>query len=196
MQQQLAEKDATLAQAKGHISVRFLPHCSHSNCSDHPQDLKNAVAALKQSQAQAAQAQSARQQQQQQPQQEPQQQPSGLPISASAPIHAPMGAEDDKRRAGLVHYSHLQAVRDDDLAQARRSIAELQQQLAESENMSKLHLLQTQALKEDIRELERAQKREGANLEYLKNVVVKYMEGGDHDVRPSLCILFLSLSLY
>lgn len=161
MQQQLADKDASIAQAQSHIA-----------------DLKNAVAALKQSQARAVQ----HQQQDHQHQQYQQHQQKNLPISASAPIHQPVvSADDAKRKAGLVHYSHLQSVRDDDLAQARRSITELQQQLAESENMSKLHLLQTQALKEDIRELERAQKREGANLEYLKNVVVKYMEGGDHD---------------
>jgi hypothetical protein len=48
--------------------------------------------------------------------------------------------------------------------------------------MVRLHELQENVLKKEIREMERRTKREGANLEYLKNVVIKYMAGGDHEV--------------
>lgn len=33
----------------------------------------------------------------------------------------------------------------------------------------------------NLRQLERTKKRDGANLEYLKNIVLKYMETQEHD---------------
>ena len=43
-------------------------------------------------------------------------------------------------------------------------------------------MMQEKVLKNEIREMERAQNREGANLLYLKNIIVKYMETQDHEV--------------
>ena len=86
----------------------------------------------------------------------------------------------------LLHYAKLQANKDEEFQKTKSKVGELSMLLHESESMNQLHLLQINALKEDIRELERSQKREGANLEYLKNIVVKYMMTGDHDVRSLL----------
>ncbi len=46
-------------------------------------------------------------------------------------------------------------------------LEDLRSALADAERTTKLHLMQEQVLKEEIRELERAQKREGSNIGYL-----------------------------
>jgi hypothetical protein len=46
-------------------------------------------------------------------------------------------------------------------------LEDLRSALADAERTTKLHLMQEQVLKEEIREFERAQKREGSNIGYL-----------------------------
>jgi len=41
--------------------------------------------------------------------------------------------------------------------------------------------LQTDALKKEIRSADRSRTRDGTNLEYLKNVVLKYIETEEHE---------------
>jgi len=50
-----------------------------------------------------------------------------------------------------------------------------------SEKMGKLNELQQKVLKEEIRKMERDKKREGADLVYLKNIVIKYMTSNEHE---------------
>jgi len=45
----------------------------------------------------------------------------------------------------------------------------------------KLQSLQLNTLKNEIRELERQEKRSSIDVEYLKNVMVKYIEIQDHE---------------
>lgn len=73
-------------------------------------------------------------------------------------------------------------MRDEELQSSKKKADELAILLHETETLNQLHLLQINALKDDIRELERSKKREGANLEYLKNIIVKYMITSDHEV--------------
>ena len=54
-------------------------------------------------------------------------------------------------------------------------------------------ITQVAVLKEEIRRLERNAERQGANLEYLKNVVVKYMESSSAVGKDKwdVCCLFI-----
>ncbi len=61
--------------------------------------------------------------------------------------------------------------------------------LREAEETELLHVKQEQVLKSTIRELERAQKRDGANLEYLKNVIYKYIVLDEHQVDETVFII-------
>ncbi len=54
--------------------------------------------------------------------------------------------------------------------------------VGEADHMEKLHCEQEKVLKNEIRELERNKRREGANLEYLKNIVLKYILTDEHEV--------------
>src|SRR3990167_1080776 len=85
-----------------------------------------------------------------------------------------------------VYNEQLYAIQEEDVKRFRKKIEELNTLLHEAESSNQLHLLQITALKDDIRELERSRSRESANLEYLKNIVVKYME--THDLN----VIFLS----
>jgi hypothetical protein len=60
--------------------------------------------------------------------------------------------------------------------------------------MERKHVQQEQVLKTTIRDMERAQKREGSNLEYLKNIVYKYITTNEHQVKlPVLLLLMIKL---
>ena len=83
----------------------------------------------------------------------------------------------------MLHFAQMQAMRDEELNQLRARISECNKMLKETEETNRLLHLQQKVLKDEIREMERAQKREGANLLYLKNIVVKYMITKDNDVR-------------
>jgi hypothetical protein len=50
-----------------------------------------------------------------------------------------------------------------------------------------------QVLKEEIRNLDRSEKRQGLNVDYLKNVVLKYLEASDRE--PLLPVLTTVLQL-
>lgn len=58
----------------------------------------------------------------------------------------------------------------------RAEIRELSDALSDSHYKEELRETELKALKEEIRRLDANKKREGANLEYLKNVVVEYMK--------------------
>ncbi|KAK4479990.1 hypothetical protein RD792_013045 [Penstemon davidsonii] len=97
-----------------------------------------------------------------------------------------------------------QAQREEELAQTQRHILALQEEIEELEHENRLHTQQPKAkldgwmdrikermgwvksfeeletlLKEELRNLERQQKREGVDMTYLKNVVVKLLETGE-----------------
>ncbi|KAL3838845.1 hypothetical protein ACJIZ3_023436 [Penstemon smallii] len=72
-----------------------------------------------------------------------------------------------------------QAQREEELAQTQRHILALQEEIEELEHENRLHTQQETLLKEELRNLERQQKREGVDMTYLKNVVVKLLETGE-----------------
>lgn len=72
-----------------------------------------------------------------------------------------------------------QAQREDELAQSHRHILALQEEIEELERENRLHNQQESMLKEELRTLERSKKREGVDMTYLKNVVLKLLETGE-----------------
>lgn len=79
------------------------------------------------------------------------------------------------------------------LSKALRQVDELVELVKESERMEQRYEDQSLLLKKEIRELQRAQKREGANLEYLKNIIITYMSSSDQlneeNVLPVISLL-------
>ncbi|MFS8010227.1 putative GRIP domain-containing protein [Helianthus anomalus] len=72
-----------------------------------------------------------------------------------------------------------QAQREEELAQSQRHILALQEELEELEHENRLHSQQEAMLKEELRNMERSKKREGVDMTYLKNVIVKLLETGE-----------------
>jgi hypothetical protein len=82
----------------------------------------------------------------------------------------------------LLLLSHVQAAtREEEVNRYRQRIQQLLDDLREAEEMAKLHRMQETVLKEQIRELERGKLREGANLEYLKNIILKLLETNEQE---------------
>jgi len=74
----------------------------------------------------------------------------------------------------LVFLAEQQASRDIEIKQLKNKIMELQKQIQELENIGQLHLEQETLLKKEIRELERNNKIPDVNLDYLKNIALKF----------------------
>ncbi|EOA14422.1 hypothetical protein CARUB_v10027624mg [Capsella rubella] len=72
-----------------------------------------------------------------------------------------------------------QAQREEELAQTQRHILALQEEIEELERENRLHSQQEAMLKTELREMERNQKREGVDMTYLKNVILKLLETGE-----------------
>eukprot|EP01094_Clydonella_sp_ATCC50884_P000688 TRINITY_DN1051_c0_g1_i1.p1 TRINITY_DN1051_c0_g1~~TRINITY_DN1051_c0_g1_i1.p1 ORF type:complete len:1038 (+),score=357.80 TRINITY_DN1051_c0_g1_i1:49-3162(+) len=88
----------------------------------------------------------------------------------------PVSAGDDSFLQAQKAATHMT-----EIEELRARMREYEQALRDSEELNRLSIEQQRVLKDEIRELERAQKREGANLLYLKNVIVKYMITKDHE---------------
>ncbi|XP_064942543.1 protein GRIP-like isoform X2 [Musa acuminata AAA Group] len=72
-----------------------------------------------------------------------------------------------------------QAQREEELAQSQRHILALQEEIEELEHENRLHNQQEAMLKEELRNMERSHKREGIDMTYLKNVILKLLETGE-----------------
>ncbi|KAL4291575.1 hypothetical protein GQ457_14G004220 [Hibiscus cannabinus] len=72
-----------------------------------------------------------------------------------------------------------QAQREEELAQSQRHILALQEEIEELEHENRLHSQQEAMLKEELRNMERSKRREGVDLTYLKNVILKLLETGE-----------------
>jgi len=94
----------------------------------------------------------------------------------------------------MLHYAQIHASQASALSVARRQIQELTEQLHETEEHMRLIQLQENTLKENIRDLERSKTRENENLDYLKNVIVKYMETNEHESLLPVIATILHLS--
>ncbi|KAI8536845.1 hypothetical protein RHMOL_Rhmol10G0287700 [Rhododendron molle] len=72
-----------------------------------------------------------------------------------------------------------QAQREEELAQSQRHILALQEEIEELERENRLHSQQEALLKEELRNMERMKRREGVDMTYLKNVIVKLLQTGE-----------------
>jgi len=70
-------------------------------------------------------------------------------------------------------------LKDSEVTIARQKISELQELIEEYQLLSQQKENQISTLQDKVENLERSKKRESGNLEYLKNIIVKYMETND-----------------
>ncbi|KAG8660081.1 protein GRIP isoform X1 [Manihot esculenta] len=87
-----------------------------------------------------------------------------------------------------------QAQREEELAQSQRHILALQEEIEELQRENRLHGQQEAMLKAELRNLERSQKREGVDLTYLKNVILKLLETGEVEVLLPVVAMLLQFS--
>eukprot|EP01127_Copromyxa_protea_P020013 TRINITY_DN6612_c0_g1_i5.p1 TRINITY_DN6612_c0_g1~~TRINITY_DN6612_c0_g1_i5.p1 ORF type:complete len:1183 (+),score=438.05 TRINITY_DN6612_c0_g1_i5:1131-4679(+) len=79
-------------------------------------------------------------------------------------------------------FSEMQAKKEEELARATRKLVELTDALDATESTNKLLISQLALLKEEIRKQDQREKLESTvNLEYLRNIIIKYIQTGQHD---------------
>ncbi|XVF16009.1 hypothetical protein REPUB_Repub09cG0205100 [Reevesia pubescens] len=87
-----------------------------------------------------------------------------------------------------------QAQREEELAQSQRHILALQEEIEELERENRLHSQQEAMLKEELRNMERSKKREGVDMTYLKNVILKLLETGEGEALLPVVGMLLQFS--
>eukprot|EP00256_Glycine_max_P020049 XP_003538906.1 protein GRIP [Glycine max] len=87
-----------------------------------------------------------------------------------------------------------QAQREEELAQSQRHILALQEEIEELERENRLHSQQEAMLKDELRNMERSKKREGVDMTYLKNVILKLLETGEVEVLLPVIGMLLQFS--
>ncbi|KAF2312487.1 hypothetical protein GH714_034850 [Hevea brasiliensis] len=87
-----------------------------------------------------------------------------------------------------------QAQREEELAQSQRHILALQEEIEELERENRLRSQQEAMLKAELRNVERTQKREGVDMTYLKNVILKLLETGEVEALLPVIAMLLQFS--
>jgi len=98
-------------------------------------------------------------------------------------------AAGDKPNSTLLELANLQAKKEIELLQGK--VEEQYRMLIENENILDLLQVQTKLLKGEIRNYERHAKREEnyKNLEYMKNIIFKYLQTNNEQLIPVICNL-------
>ncbi|KAK9678888.1 hypothetical protein RND81_11G239000 [Saponaria officinalis] len=94
----------------------------------------------------------------------------------------------------ILMLARQQAQREEELAQSQRHILALQEEIEELERENRLHSQQESMLKEELRSMDRAQKREGVDMTYLKNVLLKLLETGEVEALLPVIAMLLQFS--
>lgn len=94
----------------------------------------------------------------------------------------------------ILMLARQQAQREEELTQAQRHILALQDEIEELEHENRLHSQQVSMLKEELRNMDRARKREGVDMTYLKNVVLKLLETGEVEALLPVIAMLLQFS--
>ncbi|XP_057545242.1 protein GRIP [Amaranthus tricolor] len=94
----------------------------------------------------------------------------------------------------ILMLARQQAQREEELAQSQRHILALQEELEELERENRLHNQQVSMLKEELRSMDRSRKREGVDMTYLKNVVLKLLETGEVEALLPVIAMLLQFS--
>ncbi|KAK2373238.1 Golgi-localized GRIP domain-containing protein [Trifolium repens] len=87
-----------------------------------------------------------------------------------------------------------QAQREEELAQSQRHILALQEEIEELEHENRLHSQQEAMLKSELRNMERSKKRDGVDMTYLKNIILKLLETGEVEVLLPVIGMLLQFS--
>lgn len=106
------------------------------------------------------------------------------------PLNSTTSAADQQ----ILVLARQQAQREEELAQSQRHILALQEEIEELERENRLHSQQEAKLKEELRNMDRSQKREGVDLTYLKNVILKLLETGEVEALLPVVAMLLQFS--
>ncbi|KAK4262008.1 hypothetical protein QN277_027625 [Acacia crassicarpa] len=87
-----------------------------------------------------------------------------------------------------------QAQREEELARSQRHILALQEEIEELERENRLHSQQEAMLKAELRSMDRSKKREGVDMTYLKNVILKLLETGEVETLLPVIAMLLQFS--
>ncbi|KAL4705356.1 hypothetical protein ACJJTC_006842 [Scirpophaga incertulas] len=97
---------------------------------------------------------------------------------------------DNSAPPHMLHYAHELARKDLDISQLRKEKHTLEGQYRDCQRDATIEKERfkevVRTLKEEIDRLRRSQSREGANLEYLKNVVISYLMSADYAGRKHM----------
>ncbi|XP_026315506.1 GRIP and coiled-coil domain-containing protein 1 isoform X2 [Hyposmocoma kahamanoa] len=106
-------------------------------------------------------------------------------VSAEQHWHEPAVLPDVTTMPHMLHYAHELARKDLDISQLRKEKHILEGQFRDCQREGTIEKERfkevIRTLKEEIDRLRRIQSREGANLEYLKNVVIAYLMSNVYD---------------
>ncbi|GFZ09445.1 golgi-localized GRIP domain-containing protein [Actinidia rufa] len=94
----------------------------------------------------------------------------------------------------ILTLARQQAQREEELAQSQRHILALQEEIEELERENRLHSQQEAMLKEEFRNMERSKKREGVDMTYLKNVILKLLQTGEVEALLPVVAMLLQFS--
>eukprot|EP00850_Spirogloea_muscicola_P020752 SM000225S07031 [mRNA] locus=s225:131896:137910:- [translate_table: standard] len=103
--------------------------------------------------------------------------------------HAAFEAEQQ-----ILVLARQQAQREEEVAQGRRHVQALQEEIAELERENRLRAQQEAMIKEELRSMDRAQKREGVDMTYLKNVILKLLQTGEVEALLPVVAMLLQFS--
>ncbi|XP_055803200.1 protein GRIP [Solanum dulcamara] len=106
----------------------------------------------------------------------------------------PLNSTTSAAEQQILVLARQQAQREEELAQSQRYILALQEEIEELERENRLHSQQEAKLKEELRNMDRSQKREGVDLTYLKNVILKLLETGEVEALLPVVAMLLQFS--
>jgi len=118
--------------------------------------------------------------------------PMHLPAQDAQPSNIPRTENDAV--ADLLQAARVQAQRDDEVSKYQTQIRELEKGIRDAEKVRHLQAEQVGALKEEVKRQDRLQQRDHAPMEYLKNIVIAYMEGGSHEQLMPVLTMLLQLT--
>jgi len=102
--------------------------------------------------------------------------------------------KEGQEMADLIRAARVQAQRDEEVSKYQTQIRELEKGVKEGDRVRTLLSEQVNALKEEIKRQDRQHQRDHAPMEYLKNIVISYMETGNHDQLMPVLTTLLQLT--
>ncbi|KAJ7515591.1 hypothetical protein O6H91_22G019500 [Diphasiastrum complanatum] len=109
-------------------------------------------------------------------------------------LQEPSGSTLAVAEQQILLLARQQAQREEEVKQCLRQIQALQEEISELERENRLHSQQEAILKEELRNADRSQKRDGVDMTYVKNVILKLLETGEVEALLPVIAMLLQFS--